>query len=386
MQHTKQSVAERLEVRRVAPVDVLQVVLSLQPGGTERLVIDIVKRLMPSVQFVICCLDEPGAWAQELTERGVRVLALGRRPGFHPWLGYQIASIATLYRVRVLHCHHYSPFVHGSLAACLKPHLRLVFTDHGRLSNGAPSRKRKLANQLFARLPGTVCAVSSDLKRHLVSEGFAASRVRVIPNGIDPGQCPTRADRNSARMLLDIAPERFVVATAARLDPVKDLGTLIQAFALFRSGRRDSLLVIVGDGPEREPLEAAARRAGVADAVSFVGQRSDVRRLLPAFDVYVNCSTSEGLSLTILEAMAAALPIVATGVGGTPEVVVQGETGVLVPPRNPQALATALRDFACAPERARCAGLAARRRLEERFTLDRMLAAYANVYRQAEAG
>jgi glycosyltransferase involved in cell wall biosynthesis len=367
----------------MAAPQVAHVVLSLGAGGTERLVIEICKRL-PSITAVVCCLDEPGAWATELTTRGINVVSLSRQPGFHPSLGWRIARLAREQRASVLHCHHYSPFVYGRIAALASTHLRVVFTEHGRLSDGQPSRKRRLVNPVLGRLAGDIYAVSADLRRHMLAEGFPAERVSVIHNGIDPGSVPTPADRDRARRLLGVSSRALLVGTVARFDPVKDLTTLLDAFVALRSTVPHAELLLVGDGSERSRLEQRAIDAGVQGAVHFTGYRADARRLLPALDIYVNSSTTEGISLTILEAMAAALPIVATHVGGNPEVVVAGDTGVLVPARAIDPLAAALCGLALAPERREALGIAGRRRLTRYFTIDRMVDAYRHVYCGAE--
>jgi glycosyltransferase involved in cell wall biosynthesis len=140
-------------------------------------------------------------------------------------------------------------------------------------------------------------------------------------------------------------------------------------------------LVIVGDGPERSALEAAIDAAGLRQVARVTGHRADARALLAGFDVYVNCSTSEGISLSILEAMSATLPVVATRVGGTPEVVMNGETGVLVVPRSAESLATALVGLASsAGERTRL-GMAGRMRVVDHFSLATMVDQYHQAYR-----
>src|SRR5947208_1781015 len=151
----------------VARRRVMQLVLSLSPGGTERLVIELCRRLAPTVESVVCCLDEAGEWASQLIDGGVPVVALGRTPGFHPSLALRVAQLLDRHGIDVLHCHHYSPYVYGALATTLKRRVHLVFTEHGRLSNAPPSIKRRWANPLLARLPGQICAVSGDLKRDM---------------------------------------------------------------------------------------------------------------------------------------------------------------------------------------------------------------------------
>ena len=360
---------------------VLQVVLGLAPGGTERLVVELVTRLRPEVAMAVCCLDAAGIWGEQLRASGVAVEALNRRPGFHPSLGRRIARAAARHRANVVHCHHYSPFVYAALARLWKPNLRIVFTEHGRLSDAPPSRKRRVANQLLARAANQVYTVSAELGEHIVSEGFPRSSVGVIYNGIDIGPRPSADDRNRVRSQLGLADATFVVGTVARLDPVKRLEVLVEAVAQLAK-RRPTTLLVIGDGDTRPELEALASALGVTDAVRFLGHRDDARALLAGCDAYGNSSISEGVSLTILEAMAAGLPVVATRVGGTPEVV--DETCArLVPARDVPAFATALAELAGAPELGRNLGESARKRVESRFTLDRMIREYRAAYLRA---
>jgi glycosyltransferase involved in cell wall biosynthesis len=322
-------------------------------------------------------------WAHELVSIGVPVAELRRQPGFHPTLAIEIATLIRAHRIDVVHCHHYSPYVYGLLATLLRP-AKLVFTEHGRLSDARPSRKRQIVNPVLAWLPGQICAVSGDLKQHMVAEGFPARCIRVVYNGIEPGNRRTTAERNAARAALGIGPDAFVIGTVGRLDPVKNLAVMLQLAAVMRDKVKHSLAVIVGDGPERAALQAKAAELGVADSVIFAGYRSDVRALMPAFDVYVNCSTYEGVSLTILEAMAASLPVVATPVGGNPEVVVDQETGYLVPAR-PRSLAEAASRLAFDARLRRAMGDAARWRVIRHFSIARMVDEYASIYSGARS-
>jgi glycosyltransferase involved in cell wall biosynthesis len=358
---------------------VLQVVLSLNAGGTERLVVELVKGLHSEVPMAVCCLDDKGVWASELESRRVIVRALGRHSGFRPALGRSVAALAREHAANVIHCHHYSPFIYGCLSLLWRPRSRVVFTEHGRLSDARPSRKRRMVNQLFAHVPRAVFAVSGDLRQHLLDEGFPSRTVAVIHNGIDVGPRPSASMRAEVRRRLDVRDDSIlVIGTVARLDPVKDLATLIRAVSDL-SRHLPAMLVVVGDGPERGALEALARDLGSADLVRFLGQRDDAREWLSGCDVYVNSSISEGVSLTILEAMAAALPVIATRVGGTPEVV-DDSCGRLVPPRQPQELVKSIQELAGDGLLRARLGDTARRRVETRFSLDRMLRQYRDVY------
>jgi glycosyltransferase involved in cell wall biosynthesis len=237
---------------------------------------------------------------------------------------------------------------------------------------------------MLGRLPAQIFAVSADLRLHMIAEGFPADRVRVIHNGIDPGPPSTEAARSYARRALDMADDAFIVGTVARLDPVKDLATLVRAFARLQAQRAAARLVIVGDGPERQALELEIARHGLCGAATFTGHREDARSLVYGFDVFANSSIHEGISLTILEAMAAGLPVVATRVGGNPEVV-DDRTGILVPARSADDFGAALTRLGADTAGRRAMGVAARVRIESAFSIQRMVAAYAACYRQSAA-
>ena len=364
---------------RVQP-RVLQLVLSLHPGGTERLVLDLVTHLHSSCPMAVCCLDDRGRWGDDLASQGTVVTALGRTPGFHPTLARHVARAARAHGATVVHAHHYSPFVYGALARLAGSGARVIFTEHGRLSDVGPSPKRRLANRTLASLAWRAFAVSENVKAHLVGEGFSQSAVGVIYNGIAIGPAPDADTRARIRRQLGVDSDTCVIGTVARLDPVKDLGSLIRAIAAMTERR--TRLVIVGDGPEQPSLERLAGDLAVSDRVHFIGYRDDARTWLAGCDVYANCSISEGVSLTILEAMAAALPVVATAVGGTPEVVDQS-CGRLVPARDSAALAAALGALAANAPVRRTLGDAARARVEMQFTIERMVQSYRDVYEQA---
>ena len=158
---------------------VLQVVLGLEPGGTERLVVEIVRRLNARIPMRVCCLDTAGAWGEDLRRTGIAVDVLGRQPGFHPALGRRLARLARAHGATVLHAHHYTPFVYSGAARLWRPGLTVVYTEHGRVGDTPPSAKRRLANRLcFAHLPARVFTVSRHLREHLLHEGSVRHRSR----------------------------------------------------------------------------------------------------------------------------------------------------------------------------------------------------------------
>jgi len=374
--------ATRRAAAGAASTRVMQVVLSLAPGGTEHLVVEMCRRLPSDVDVTVCCLDQEGDWAAQVKALGIDVIALHRPPGFRPSVGRQLARIASERRISLLHCHQYSPFVYGRMARLWNPGLKLVYTEHGRLSDAPPPLKRRLVNPVLSRGGGAILAVSEDLRRYMLDAGFPGGRVGVIRNGIDAGAAPSAAGRADARRLLGVGAGAFVAATVARLDPVKDLHTMLEGFAIVRRSAPNARLVIVGDGPERGSLSERATAADLAGAVEFLGYRSDVREILAAADLYLNTSISEGISLTVLEAMAAGVPVVATAAGGTPEVLADGDSGILVPVRDPLRLAGAITALIGDGPRRATLAIAARRRLESLFTIERMVTEYARLYQR----
>lgn len=360
-------------------IRVLHVVLRLGPGGAERLVIEMARSQQRQGPVAICCLDDAGAWATQAEASGVAVHALHRTPGFSPALGGRIADVARRHGATVIHSHQYSPLVYAALARYRLPGIRFVATEHGRLAGDRPTLKRRMINPLLSRIPDALVAVSGELRETMIAEGYAARRVTVIHNGV---RLPSAAalSRRAARERLGLPPSAPVVGTVARLDPVKDLGTLLAAFADLRADLPSAVLVMIGDGPDSLPLQQRAAALGIGGAVRWMGSRDDARDVVAGFDVLANTSLSEGVSVSLLEGMACGVPVVATGVGGTPEVVVDGVTGLLVPSRDSGAVAAAFRSLLSDAGRREAMGRAGAARVADRFSFDRMLAQYDALY------
>jgi sugar transferase (PEP-CTERM/EpsH1 system associated) len=234
------------------------------------------------------------------------------------------------------------------------------------------------------------------LSQHI--EGYLAARVGVpredidqIYNGADTARFrPAAAGREAIAGGPFSDPRCFVVGTVGRLQAVKDQVTLAAAFVraleLDREARARMRLVIAGDGPLRDRVLAVLERAGAADLAWLAGERDDVAGLLRGLDLFVLPSLAEGISNTILEAMASALPVIATRVGGNAELVEDGLTGRLVPAANVEAMASAMLDYFKRPQDARRHGRAGRHRVERQFSLDRMAADYDKLYGRVLAG
>lgn len=305
----------------------------------------------------------------ELAEReGFRVLVVPLGGALDVRSLRRLAAVLRAERADVLHTHaHFSLNVLGRVAGRLAGArvIAHMHADNVFRTGGLAARAQAALDNVTARLCARIIAVSEATAASLVRQGYPAGRVVVVRNGIDtqppPEPCRPTGVPVGAPILLHVG----------RLAPVKGQRELIEA--LPRLGHDAAVAVLVGKdletaGAYERELESLAAAVGVRDRVVLAGYRSDVAALLAAADVFVLPSRVEGLPLTVLEAMAAARPVVATRVGGTPEAVVDGETGLLVPPGDVEALAAALDSLLGDSDLARRLGEAGRRRVEERFT------------------
>jgi len=351
---------------------VLQVILSLEIGGMEQVVADLVRSLDPS-RFtpVVACLKELGPLARELKTSGIPVIQV---PPMPRWISFawpaQLVRVIRETGAEVVHMH--SGCWYKALVAARQAGVtRLVYTDHGRTFPD-PSYVRAL-DWVCARLTDRVVAVSGELGHYLATQvGVPASKLSVIINGIDPQRYRSGWDASP--------PGRLDIVCVARLAPVKDHATLLRAMRQVLAQAPQARLRLVGDGPERAPLQALARELGIGDRVEFAGFRRDIPAVMAQCDIFALSSLSEGTSVTLLEAMAAGRPIVATGVGGTPALIRDGENGFLVPPGRPEALAQRLLQLAGDAPLRRRMGLVNRTRVEREFGLSAMVARYQQLY------
>lgn len=233
-----------------------------------------------------------------------------------------------------------------------------------------------------------IVAPSSALLTQLAAdEGVAAARTRCLPNGVDSARfrpCGA-AQRAAGRHAAGFAENAFLFGCVARLVPLKRHQDLIAAFAMVADHHPDAGLVLVGGGPLDGALRAQAQAAGLGRRVHFLGERDDIEALLPLLDAGVSCSETEGMSNAILEAMSCGLPVIATAVGGSPEMVDNGVTGVLVAAHAPGQLASAMLALLLDRERSRAWGRQARERVELEFSLAAMVARFDQFYRSCRA-
>lgn len=311
---------------------------------------------------------------------GVPVVALanGHRSG--KWNALRMASLFRRYRPDVVHTRNWT-CIDAIIGARLAGVPVVIHGEHGRGASDpdGTNRFRRGVRRLLNPLVTHFVTVSRDLAHWLASDvGIPSAKITHIYNGVDTDTYSPR-DQHEARRALGLPEARFVIGTVGRLDPVKDHRGLVEAFGRVAQ-RHDARLLIVGDGPCRADLEHLVNELALSSRVHLIGERDDIPQVLRALDIFTLPSLGEGISNAILEAMATGLPVVATRVGGNPELVHDGVTGFLVARRSTDALASALHRYMEDPLLIRRHGDAGRMRVLDEFSLSRMFTAYGALY------
>jgi sugar transferase (PEP-CTERM/EpsH1 system associated) len=359
------------------PIRVMHLLFSLRTGGTEMGVVKLVNALDRARATSTICSCKPAGDLKLKLAGDVPLFEFNRRDGNDPQFVLELTRLLKRERPDVLHTHSWGTLFEGLVAARLAGVAHVVHGEHGTLDT---RRLNVVAQRWGWRRADCLLSVSSRLADRMAAQiGVARESVHVIRNGIDTGRFrPGR--REEARRALDLSATDVVIGTAGRLVPVKDHSSLLQAMALLAGRNVRCRLVLAGDGPLRDALHAQAAALGLTANVTFLGARSDVDLVLSACDVFVLSSLSEGLSNTILEAMATGLPVVATHVGGADELVEDGRTGLLVPSAQPPALASALATLVESVDLRLSMGTLGREKAQREFSIARMASDYERLY------
>jgi glycosyltransferase involved in cell wall biosynthesis len=343
------------------------VVLALSAGQTRR-----------GHKVIVAVVSEPrGAehpFVAALTAAGVTSVPFELSPRAYMKERALIKELCDREKPDVVHTHGYRPDILHA-ASRLRRHFATVTTLHGSSRIGGSTAFHEMVQMRLLRRFDAVIAVSRQLADQLRGFRVRAERLHVIPNGWSDRI--RVADSIEARRRLNLPAEGVVVGWVGRLIPIKGADIFLQAARQLTS--LPITISVIGDGPERARLEELARTEGISDRVRFHGTVPDAARYISAFDVFVLSSRSEGIPVTLLEAMAAKVPAVVTRVGGVPEVV-GSEQAILVPPEDPVALAKAILSAVQDPEGAARRAEAAQRRVHADFGMERWIAAHDQVY------
>lgn len=360
---------------------VLFLITGLAYGGAETQLVQLATRLKERGWEVgVISMLPPEAYVRELEVAAIPVFSLGMRRGVPDLRAlFRLARIVRRERPCVFHSH----MVHANLLARVCRPIAsvpvLVCTAHN-IWEG--SRWREWAYRLTDPFCDLTTQVSdAGLERYVRIGAVPARKIRFVPNGVDTNRFrPDIKARAYLRDSLGLRSE-FIWLAVGRLEQAKDYPNMIRAFAKVHQLRRESRLFIVGQGSLRAEMERLAAELGLGNVVNFLGVRRDIPELMNAADAYVMSSAWEGMPLVLLEAAAVGLPVVATDVGGNREIVLDGKTGLLVPPKDPDALAGAmLRVMTLSPGARAAMGQAARSHIEAHYSLDRVTDEWEALY------
>ncbi len=362
------------------PRTILYLSTSSGPGGAERVISNLASSLDKDRYRAILCLFRPG-WIQERSEsRGVRTYIIPTH-GMTDWRwALQFRRLLRQEQVDLIHAHEFDANVQGTCVGAMMG-LPLVATVHGK--NYFWERfRRRLAYRWVSRR-ATMVAVSENLKQFIVEQvGVSADRIKVLYNGVDALPHCERTEVEKCKKELGLPETDQIVGVVGNLYPVKGHQYLIDGIPTVLKKCPNTSFVFAGRGQLETELKEQAHRLGLDQRVHFLGLRQDIPRILSLLDVFVLPSLSEGLSMAILEAMIAGKPVLATQVGGNPELVLDGQTGFLVPPRDSQALASRLVTLLTNRPQAVQFAEQGKYRAEGQFSLQTMVRTHQTLYEE----
>lgn len=321
---------------------ILQIIDGLNIGGAEILLVDLVTGIQQAGLDVLVGYSTPGVLKDRLEEAGVPCIRLPRYGRVDPFLFLNMCRLILLEKPDVVHTHLFKSDLHGRLAAAVCRVPVIVSTLH----NTDVWAKKPLLGRIYgatAAFANQLIAVTEEVRNYQIEHtGISPRKIVVIKNGIRVEKFQPNPNRKQAlRDELRISTGIPLVGIIGRLQPQKDHGCFLRSAALIWQAMPQARFVVIGEGPLREDLQAQAAQLGLEDAVVFCGLRQDIPEVLASLNILVISSLWEGLPVTLLEAMAAGIPVVATQVGGIPEVVQSETSALLVPPGSPEALAEA---------------------------------------------
>ncbi|MEZ4735136.1 MAG: glycosyltransferase [Caldilineaceae bacterium] len=363
-------------------ISVLHLITELSIGGAQMVLLRLLANLDREhfTVTVACLYNGDGAVAQQIRDLGIPVVDLGMKRKWRLDAFFRLWRLLRRVRPQVLHTWMFHANLPGRLIGRLAGIPVIIGSEH---TMGQESRRRLLLNRLTAGLVDKVICVSPQVadfaRRHI---GLPESKLATIANGVEVERFALSLTQAEARQRFQLPVEGVVVGAVGRPRPVKGYRYLIDAFQLCRPTQFPLYLVFVGNGPERPALIEQVQRAGLTERVFFLDDQQEIPAVMAALDLLVLPSLWEGMPMVALEAMAAGLPVIATAVGGTPDVVIHNETGLLVPPADPSALAAAIQTLVQAAECRHTLGEAGRRRACTLFSIQQNVAQTEILYKE----
>ena len=364
------------------------VISSLGCGGVEKYVVDLANRLDCQKFSVVIFTFREGELAASVG-KDVKIINLGKkRKGNDFLLPFRLGRSLRKENIDVVHSNNWSTFLETVMARRMAAVPLHIHAQHGVEMNDSEAfsnwkrNKRNRIRQICSFFTDRLVAVSKATSTFMCQEWRVSEHnVQLIYNGVDLDLFNIKSSqRNFLRNLINIKENDCVIGSVGRLMQVKNYPCLVKSFAKCQKKQPRLKLLLVGDGPEKENVQVLTKELNVENNVILLGRRSDVQELLTVMDIFVLPSFSEGVSLALLEAMACGLPVIATDVGGNPEVVEHNNCGYLVKSDNPEDMANAINKLISQPEKTRGFANTARKRVETMFSMKTMVTSYENLY------
>jgi glycosyltransferase involved in cell wall biosynthesis len=365
-------------------INILHVYQNSKVGGIQQQILNIMKGYDRNVfRPVFCCLGPKKEMGEEIEKLGFNSIALNRvrYHRFSPGIIPDIYRIIKKERIHIVRTHKYRANLYGRIAGWLANAPVIIASLHIDYGNKDEYFGRKMANRMLARITDTIIAVSDSVKNDSVRyDRIDPSRIIVIHNGVDTLAFNPEGTFRDISKDLSIEKEDMVIGCVGRIVHSKGLSYLLEALPEILHRYRSVKLLIVGDGSLKEDLREQARRLRILDRVIFAGRRRDIPDILSRMNVFVIPSIKEGLPNAILEAMAMGKPVVATNVGGIPEVVQHGVSGLIVPPRDVERIARSVITLIDEPGKAKNMGEKARGFIMEQYSMQSTVQKWQTLY------
>ncbi|MBI4698883.1 MAG: glycosyltransferase [Nitrospirae bacterium] len=364
-------------------IKILHILHSLKIGGLENGVVNLVNNLNDErFENVICCIDSSGPMAERF-KMPVEIFTLQKGDRRDYLLPFKIAKIIKKIRPDIVHTRNWAA-IDGVLGARIAGVKSIIHGEHGRDANdpAGTNNLRKSVRKVLDPWITRFITVSAELRNWLISDiGINEQKVIQIINGVDTGQFKPAEDKHEAKKKLGLSPGLFVIGIVGRLDPVKDHETLFKAFRVFSDNNPErSCLLVIGTGQMDERLKTIVKDLDISKEVIFTGDTDRASEFYRCLDVFVLPSIFEGISNTVLEAMASRLPVITTMVGGSTELVEDSKTGFLLRPGDYKGFAEKIETYFNNPSLVMEHGLLGKARTEKEFSLPVMVGKYEKIY------
>jgi glycosyltransferase involved in cell wall biosynthesis len=344
-------------------INILHIYQNSKIGGVQQQLLSLLKaynreRFNP----IFCCLGPKQEMGKEIEGIGIEFISLNklRYNRFSPGIVLELHRLMKIKQIHVVRTHRYRSNLYGRLAAFSSGVPVIIASVHDNYRTDKRPNRR-IMNRILSKITDKIVAVSEDVKEDIIRyDRIDPSKLQVIPNGIDVERFNPEKNTSNIRKEFPLEEDDIVIGFIGRIVPAKGLEYLLNALPYLKEEFKSIKLLIIGEGSLVEKLKEKAKKNNIFDNILFTGVRRDIPEILASIDIFVMPSTAEGLPNSLLEAMAMGKPVVATEVGGIPELIKNGRSGLLVPPKNPEALATAIRDLISNDQLAAKMGQAAR--------------------------